>query len=142
TPMIVGGLLNSTTIIQVSAGYLHTIALSIDGALFAWGHNLYRQLGDGTTSNTNEPVAVGRSLTGKNIIDVTACMSHTVALSSDGKVFTWGLNTFGRLGDGTQINHTSVIEVGGALNGTNIIQVACDYHTVALSSDGKVFTWG
>jgi alpha-tubulin suppressor-like RCC1 family protein len=54
-----------------------------------WGLNIWGQLGNGTTSNAYTPVAVDMSgaLSGKTVSAIAAGAEHTVALTSDGKVF-------------------------------------------------------
>lgn len=42
----------------IRAGGGHNLALKPTGVAYAWGHNYYGQLGDGTTTNSNAPVAV------------------------------------------------------------------------------------
>ena len=66
--------------------------------------------------------------------------NHTVALKSDGTVWTWGRNNYGQLGNGTKVNSTAPVKVEG-LEG--IIDVAAnDIGSVALLSDGTVKCWG
>lgn len=141
------GTLNGKTAIQVAAGLEHTVALATDGTVYAWGNNSNGQLGDGTNNNSNVPVAVYNSgvLSGKNIIQIAAGANHSVALASDGTVYAWGNNTNGQLGNGT--NNSSNVPVAvftsGELNGKLIIKIAAGVnHTVALASDGTVYTWG
>ena len=68
-----------------------------------------------------------------------------MALTSDGKVFAWGENDSGQLGDGTTTNRTTpvAVDMSGALWARAVTAIAAgDVHTVALTSDGKVFAWG
>jgi alpha-tubulin suppressor-like RCC1 family protein len=65
---------------------------------------------------------------------------YTMALKSDGTVWTWGDNTSGQLGDGTLTTRINPIRVS-ALTGITAID-AGGYHTVALKSDGAVWMWG
>ena len=66
------------------------MALRRDGTVWAWGNNLYGQLGDGTTTNCSTPVQV------QGLTDVVAIaggwFGHTLALRRDGTVWAWGLN--------------------------------------------------
>ena len=68
--------------------------------------------------------------------------SHTISLRTDGKVFTWGDNTYGQLGDGTTKTKDEPVEVTFPKE-TIITQVAAgENHNVALDSNGNVWTWG
>ena len=68
--------------------------------------------------------------------------SHTISLREDGKVFTWGDNTYGQLGNGTVITSDEPVEATFP-EGTIITQIAAgENHNVALDSNGNVWTWG
>ena len=68
--------------------------------------------------------------------------SHTISLRTDGKVFTWGDNTYGQLGNGTVKTSDEPVEVTFP-EGTLITQIAAgENHNVALDSNGNVWTWG
>ena len=68
--------------------------------------------------------------------------SHTISLREDGKVFTWGDNTYGQLGNGTVTTSDEPVEVTFP-EGTIITQIAAgENHNVALDSNGNVWTWG
>ena len=87
---------------QVSCGYVHTVSIATNGSFFSWGDNYYSQLGVGNVSKWSlSPVLVGGLLTGKKIIQVSTKEYSTIALSSDGLIFSWGDNQYGQLGDGT-----------------------------------------
>ena len=65
---------------------------------------------------------------------------HTIALRSDGTVWTWGNNRHGQLGDGTTIDRYTPVQVQ---NLSNVIAVTAGaHHTAALRSDGTVWVWG
>ena len=65
---------------------------------------------------------------------------RTVALKADGTVLAWGNNSYGQLGDGTQMDRTSPVAVPGL---TGVVALAAGVaHTVALKSDGTVLAWG
>ena len=139
SPVKVTGLTSAT---QVTAGLVSSAALNTDGTVQAWGNNTYGQLGDGTTTGRTSPVKV-TGLTG--ITQIAAGNYHVLALRNDGTVAAWGLNNAGQLGDGTTSTATSPVTVKGL---TNVVQVAAGGlpgyagHSVALTADGSVWTWG
>ena len=137
------------TIVQIAAGADHSLALDSDGALYAWGSNAYGQLGNGTTTNSSVPVAVkiaGTPLAGKTIIQIVAGANHNMVLTSDGAVYTWGWNYHGQLGNNTKTNSNTIVAVqtiGTPLAGKKIVKIAAGQgHSLALTGDGIVYTWG
>gem|GEM_PF-2254638 len=127
----------------VAGGLAFSLALRSDGTVWAWGHNDYGQLGDGTRANRNIPVQV------PGLTDVTAVAAgadHSLALRSDGTVWAWGRNTSGQLGDGTTTGRSTPVQVkgpGGSGYLDGIIAVASrGYHSLALRSDSTVWAWG
>ncbi|MCL1874885.1 MAG: InlB B-repeat-containing protein [Synergistaceae bacterium] len=132
----------------VSACEAHTVALKTDGSLWAWGNNQYGQLGDGTTANRSTPVRIGTdydwasvsasgfySSNNPSIID-----SFTVAIKTDGSLWTWGENYNGRLGDGTTIDRNTPTRIGSDYNW--IAASAGATHVIALKADGSLWAWG
>ena len=131
-------------IIALACGGSHTIALSKDGEIYGWGCNQKGQIGDGTYIKKTAPVKVN-GLSG--IIAITSggalgvdTNSHNLALKSDGTVWAWGSNSDGQLGDGTDIDRNTPVQVGGL---SHVIAIAGGgAHSVALKSDGTVWAWG
>ena len=137
------------TIVQIAAGADHSLALDSGGALYAWGSNAYGQLGNGTTTNSSVPVAVkiaGTPLAGKTIVQIAAGANHNMVLTSDGAVYTWGWNYHGQLGNNTKTNSNTIVAVqtiGTPIAGKKIVKIAAGQgHSLALTDDGMVYTWG
>ena len=137
------------TIVQIAAGADHSLALDSGGALYAWGSNAYDQLGNGTTTNSSVPVAVkiaGTPLAGKTIVQIAAGANHNMVLTSDGAVYTWGWNYHGQLGNNTKTNSNTIVAVqtiGTPIAGKKIVKIAAGQgHSLALTDDGMVYTWG
>ncbi|WP_274652828.1 RCC1 domain-containing protein [Paenibacillus humicola] len=77
---------------------------------------------------------------GKSIKKVDGGEFHSIALQSDGTVWTWGNNWYGQLGDGTKENRVTPVQVK---NLTDVVDVAAgNWHSLALKSDGTVWAWG
>ena len=127
----------------IAAGRAHTLALKADGTLWAWGHDGFGQLGDGTTGGPiNQsrltPTSIGGGSTWRAI---AAGAFHTVALKTEGTLWTWGLNDRGQLGDGTMNNLRSApTQIGTGTTWTAV--AAGEEHTIAVRSDGTLWTWG
>ncbi len=137
TPVAVSGLANATA---VAAGGFHSLAVTSAGTLVAWGANTSAQLGLGSAgAAVNTPHAV-TGLSG--VAGVAAGWAHSVALTSDGAVWTWGANADGQLGDGTTTLRSTPTRVT-ALDGVTIVAVAAGaFHTLAVAADGTVYAWG
>ncbi|XP_043927005.1 RCC1 and BTB domain-containing protein 1 isoform X2 [Protopterus annectens] len=120
----------------------HVILATADGEIYAWGSNGYSQLGDGTTNPSAAPVMISINLANKKVIDVACGSHHSMALTNDGQVYGWGYNGNGQLGLGNSTNHPTPCRVTG-LQGACMIQIACGCaHTLALTDEGLVYTWG
>lgn len=121
----------------VVGGWGHTLALKIDGTVWAWGYNADGQLGDGTTSDRASPVQVP-GLTG--VANIAAGWGHSIAVKSDGTVWTWGRDYAGQLGDGTTNTRTMPVRVSELAGVVGIAAGA--YHSLAVKSDGTTWAWG
>jgi uncharacterized repeat protein (TIGR01451 family) len=130
-----------TTATAISAGQYHSLAVTSDGGVLAWGQNTYGQLGDGTTTQRNRPVAVALPA-GTTVTAVAAGWEHSLALTSDGGVLAWGDNRYGQLGDGTNTSSTTPVAVALPA-GTTVTAIAAGYeHSLALTPGGSVLAWG
>ena len=134
---------------NVAAGAEHTMALTEEGNVWAWGANWTGQLGDGTALPQSTPVAVkGQDGQGRlaDIMAIAAGVEHSVALKKDGTVWTWGGNRYGQLGVGTTNEQHTPVQARGAdgkgyLEGITAVAAGVG-HTVALKDDGTVWVIG
>ena len=139
------GVLAGKTIVATASGAVFSLALDSTGAVYAWGSNSAGQLGNNSTTSSSVPVAVNTSgvLAGKTIVGISAANGFALAVSADGKVFSWGANSSGQLGDGTTTNSSVPEQVGGILSTKTIIAVSAGAgFSMALANDGTVYTWG
>jgi alpha-tubulin suppressor-like RCC1 family protein len=148
TPLQVSGL---SEVSAISAGGLHSLALLGNGTVMAWGANQFGQMGNGTETGSDVPVAVcaagttGPCPTGPFLSGVTAISTgfyHSLALLSNGTVMAWGWNGYRQLGNGTASSNVPVPVSG--LTGVVAISAtgAGGHHSLALLSDGTVMAWG
>jgi alpha-tubulin suppressor-like RCC1 family protein len=145
--------LNGKSVVAISAGDSHNLALCSDGTVVAWGGNVYGQLGNLSVNPSSVPVAVNSTsgvsaLNGKTVVAIAAGYLHSLALCSDGTVVAWGFNAYGQLGDNSAANRLAPVAVNttsgvSALEGKTVVAIAAGgYHSMALCSDGTVVTWG
>ena len=145
--VLTSGALAGKTVTAVAAARRHSLALTSDGKVYGWGANSGGQLGDGTYNQSTVPVAVSTTgtLSGKTVVQISAANDQSYAVTSDGKVFAWGSNNSGQMGDGTSTpsNVPVAVSTSGVLSGKTITAVSAGYdHALALSSDGQIFSWG
>ncbi|MBN1630090.1 MAG: S-layer homology domain-containing protein [Thermoleophilia bacterium] len=121
----------------ISVGGEHMLALKTDGSLWAWGGNSAGQLGDGTTTNRDEPIRIG---TETDWVAVSAGHSYSLALKGDGTLWSWGYNSDAQLGDGTREDK----HVPGRVGISNKWRaVTAGYaHSMAVQADGTLWAWG
>ena len=146
-------------IVKVAQGKYHSVALTLDGKVYTWGHGADGQLGTGNTSDSLIPVAVvtGASTSETedaqyltDIVDITAGDDFTAALDNKGRVWMFGNNASGLLG----ISKTDDIQkypqrvLAGKSKSTtmyleNIVSIAAGaHHMLALDKNGSVWAWG
>ena len=128
-----------TDIIAMTSGYHFSLALHKDGTVSAWGANTDGQLGNGTTDSSDTPIHIEGL---NNVIALSAGSSHSLALLSDGSVFSWGRNSYGQLGISTVDAQLTPTRVFGLGNVTVTAIAAGDQHSLALLSNGLIYTWG
>jgi alpha-tubulin suppressor-like RCC1 family protein len=122
SPIQIGALTNWA---QVSAGGLFSsenfsLAVKIDGTLWAWGNNTRGQIGDNTAITKSSPVQIGALTNWSKVqagtINDSIRGGFSVAVKTDGTLWTWGFNPNGQIGDNTIITKSSPVQIG-ALTG-------------------------
>jgi alpha-tubulin suppressor-like RCC1 family protein len=117
-------------------GWLYRAAAGAGGSLYAWGYNVYGQLGQGNTTDVYSPVQVGSSTSWTD----ASMSSHAIAIQSSGSLWAWGNNGQGRLGDGTTVSKSSPVQIGSLTNWASA--QARPNTTIALKTDGTLWSWG
>ena len=130
-------------------GNLHSSYLSLSGRVFTWGNNDFGQLGDNSTTDRLVPTEITSNFSFAfidKIVNVSLGSKNSSAISSSGRVFTWGNNDFGQLGDNSTTDRLVPIEITSNFNlafNDKIVRLSLgEFHSSAISSSGRVFTWG
>jgi len=119
---------SDTNWIHIVVGASHCVAQKVDGTLWTWGANNEGQLGDGSLTDSKDPIQIGAGPWRA----FGAGAFHGAAIAADGTLWDWGRHASG--------GGTSLSQVGDE---TNWVAVSCgEFHTMAKKSDGSWWIWG
>lgn len=133
--------LREKQVIKLCSGYEHTLALTATGNIWGWGYNDDGKLGLGNTSSFYNPVMM---LDVNNAIDISCGTHSSYYLTEDKELYSVGYNHKGQLGIGT----TEDVATPQRVDLEDVVSVVADggatgyYDIVALTSKGRLYTWG
>lgn len=145
------GVLAGKTMKFIAAGFNHSCGIASDNLVYCWGANTFGQLGDNSGLGSSVPVAVSMTglLVGKTfkILSLGNAINtyHTCGVASDNKVYCWGRNSSGQIGNGSvsQASVPTAVSTSGALSGKTIKSSFIGYErSCALDSDSNLYCWG
>ncbi|KAG5579091.1 hypothetical protein H5410_049718 [Solanum commersonii] len=132
-------------VVTVAAGHFHSLAVTSEGHVWAWGRNNEGQLGRDPLSpreTWNEP----KRVEGLNKVRVQAAFASGVisaAIGDDGSLWVWGSSKRGQLGLGKGITNAALPSKIETLSGEEIVKVSLGWgHALALAKNGNLFGWG
>ena len=144
TPRLITSLTNYVIKrVAVCSGGKHCLALTSDGKVFSWGDNTDGKLGQNNRVSSDTPKMI-EAFWGERIKEICCGTGHSAAINSQGALYTWGLGDYGRLGHGDTQAQLKPKKVK-TLEFCRVAQIACgsrDAQMMALTEDGRVFTWG
>uniref|UniRef100_A0A9J7XS24 RCC1 and BTB domain containing protein 2 n=1 Tax=Cyprinus carpio carpio TaxID=630221 RepID=A0A9J7XS24_CYPCA len=121
----------------------HVVIATADGEVYAWGHNGYSQLGNGTTNHGLTPALVSTNLISKRVKEVACGSHHTIALTTEGEVYAWGYNNSGQVGSGSTANQPTPRRVSSCLQNKVVVNIACgQLCSMAVLDNGETYGWG
>lgn len=142
-PRGISGLPNVTA---VAAGGYHSLAIANNGSLYSWGSNSNGQLGINKGGDASLPQPVWDLIAGAapfgNVARIAAGGLHSIALKTDGTVWTWGSNNNGQLGLGDTSDRIAPVQVTNLPPGRVKLIAAGGAFSVAVTGDDRVYVWG
>ncbi|KAK1419253.1 hypothetical protein QVD17_28417 [Tagetes erecta] len=134
-------IISGEKMVLVACGWRHTISVSSSGDLYTFGWSKYGQLGHGDFKDHLIPHKL-QALHGHLISQISGGWRHTMALTSEGKLYGWGWNKFGQVGVGDNKDHCFPMEVKFP-DEQKVVQISCGWrHTLAVTERHNVFSWG
>ena len=137
TPVsILGG---RKTFCHISAGFGHTVGITVQGRAWAWGYNNIGQLGNNSYSDALTPVSVAGVV--KTFCKIAAGYDHTMAIDKNGRAWGWGSAGSGQLGNNSTFAVATPLSVAG------VVKTFCDIYagfefTLAIDRNGRSWGWG
>jgi alpha-tubulin suppressor-like RCC1 family protein len=119
----------------------HSLILANDGTVYSRGNNKYGQLGLGDVEFTDgefTPVMDNSGSVLSNVIAISAGVSHSLALKSDGTLWATGGNLYGRLGTGDETNRNRFTQVASGIKAMS----AGEFHSAVVKNDETVSFYG
>jgi regulator of chromosome condensation len=132
---------NSKKIADVVCGGNHSLVL-VDGKVYAWGDSEFGQIGRQPRSRRSVANSLlVESIGAKNVTAIYSGRNHSFYRAYD-KIYGWGLNNYGQLGDGTTDTGYMPHEIPG-LSEYSILDIrGGENHTIALTTTNTVLVWG
>ncbi len=125
-------------VVAIAVGGFHSLAIRSPDTLWAWGADLARQLGTGTSGNRSTPKA---TLAPAGVVVTEGGRDHSLALHADGDVWAWGGNEYGQVGTGVAFAVRAIPERVPVVS--EVLAIAAGwYFNLALDADGRVWAWG
>lgn len=130
---------------SVEAGQYCTFAVNANGTLSACGKGCYGRLGLGDSSNQPVPkqLPISADVKFRCVSSSKGSDGHTLALTHDGIVYSWGDGDYGKLGHGGVATEKYPKQIQGALIGKVVICISAGFrHSACVTDSGELYTWG
>lgn len=138
TPVSVAGAVK--TFCEIAAGSQHGLAIDKSGNTWAWGPNTAGALGAGLPLSIRSPKSIVLGAT-KTFCHIGTGGGHTAVIDKNGRIWAWGENTNGRIGDNSTTARYTPISILGAVKTFCKIAVGSDFN-LAIAANGRVWAWG
>jgi alpha-tubulin suppressor-like RCC1 family protein len=136
TPVSLAGAIK--TFCQISTNIDTSSAIDKNGQAWGWSLNSAGQIGNNSTTAQSTPVTIVTT-TPKTFCKITNGVTSTFAIDKNGKLWAWGNNANGRLGDGTAVTKLTPVSVYG---NKTFCEISSAYHSLAIDKNGALWSWG
>lgn len=127
------------TVTEISAGFSHTLVLTEDGKVYSFGDGTDGKLGHGDANDRLVPTQIDE-LEGIKVIAIEAGTNHSLVLTDNSEVYSFGAGSLGQLGHGNTAQQSTPVKIA---NHSNIMAIAAgNFHSLLLNTDGEVFSFG
>nr|XP_022297301.1 uncharacterized protein LOC111106775 isoform X2 [Crassostrea virginica] len=138
-PMLIEAL-STAHCVDIVCGQYHTLALTAEADVYSWGWGVHGQLGHGNVEDAVIPTKV-KALTQLHVTHIQAGYCHSVVLTEQGTLYSFGCGFFGQLGSGNNKKTSVPLKVDTLPEKITIVATRY-FHNVAVSQSNKVYTWG
>jgi len=149
-PQVIAAL-HGRRVVAIAAGEWHSMVLTDQGAVLSFGHGEGGQLGHGDEVSQPVPKVI-EALRGARVVAIAAGGNHSMVLTDDGTVLSFGAGLHGQLGHGDEEESESecwegikqlVPKVIEALRGVRVVAIAAGtWHSMVLTDEGEVLSFG
>jgi alpha-tubulin suppressor-like RCC1 family protein len=129
-------------VVDIDAGEEHSIAMTAEGGLYAWGKGrAMGHGGDGDTQFVAPTKVTGGGIGEAAVVQVAAASRHTMALTASGELYAWGKGNHGQLGHGGKEN-LAVPRVVGGIGEIMVGMSGGKDHSLVTTAEGRVLAFG
>ena len=127
---------------EIACGYYHNAAIDETGRVYTWGRSEFGQLGQGEVNNQAMPCRLAQPLQNVVVTQISCGWQHTLAVTSNGYLFSWGLNINGQLGLGDYSDRDKPTLVESVLC-HQVSKISAGHsHSAMINENGNVYSWG
>jgi alpha-tubulin suppressor-like RCC1 family protein len=127
----------TTSPAQVTTTLSKLWTMYLKGRLYCWGNN-----SDNQAAGTGPAVTTPQLQTLSDVVAIAAGFGHSLAITSDGKLWGWGRNDYGQLAEGSSDNISTPRAIAHPTGKKFIAVAAGQYHSLALDEERTIWAWG
>ena len=135
--------LKDKRIVQIACGESHSLALTDKGYLYSWGRGFEGQLGLSEVIEIASVPSFVKYFHGTQVKHIAAGSFHSLAITENGSMYSWGEARMGALGTGKHRDVRIPNQITFPDAGVKMAQCSAGYgHSASISSEGQLYSWG